>query len=284
MTGPKVALVVDSAASIPQDLVELHNLHVIPQIIIWEGETYLDGVDITIGQFYERLRTAKEMPSTSQPSVGEFHEFFGNLAGDYQSIVGIFISTRLSGTVASATAAAKMLPDFPIEIVDSRSISMAMGFIALAAANAVKDGLNHIEAANAARDLVPKAKAVFVVDSLEYLHRSGRIGGARRLMGSMLSMKPLLHIDDGQIELLASVRTKRKALDRAIEIAQKEVAGKGPVHGSVVHSAALDEAKSFKTKVESAIQFEELFISELSPAVGANVGPGVVALTYYSAG
>jgi DegV family protein with EDD domain len=282
MAESNVAVVVDSSATIPLDLVNKYNLHVIPQIIIWEGETYLDGVDITVEEFYTRLGEAKELPSTSQPSVGEFHDFFRELTEKYASIVGIFVSQDLSGTIASATAAAKLLPDFPIEIIDSRSVSMALGFIAIAAAKAAEQGSSHEEVASAARRAIPKAKAIFVVDTLEYLHRGGRIGGARRLLGSMLSMKPLLHIDDGQIDLVASIRTKRKALERAIELIHEDTSGKRQVYASVVHSAALDEARAFKTQIAEMIGPAELTLTELSPAVGTNVGPGVIGLAYFA--
>ncbi len=281
MSKSRVAVAVDSTAFIPPELVAKYNIHVIPQCLIWEGTTLLDGVDITPDEFYERLGTAKELPTTSQPSAGEFHEFFSRLAETNDSIVGVFISEYLSGTIASAKTAAEMMPDFPIEIVDSRSASMGLGFIALEAARAVEKGLSHVEAAQAARALVPITHAIFVVDTLEFLHRGGRIGGAQRLLGSMLSIKPVLHLDDGRIEPLVSVRTKRKAIERMLEIVADDTRGKGPLHASVIHAAAQDEATKFLEQVRDLLKPVELLTSELSPVVGTNTGPGLVGLGYY---
>lgn len=281
MAKSQVAVAVDSTAYLPPDLAAEYKIHVIPQCLNWEGKTLLDGVDITPGQFYERLKVAKEMPTTSQPSAGEFHEFFGKIMDETESIVGIFISEHLSGTLNSARMALEMMPESSIEIVDSRSASMGLGFIALAAARAAAAGASQPEVVKMARDMVPLAKAIFVVDTLEFLHRGGRIGGAQRLLGSMLSIKPVLHLDDGRIEPLASVRTKKKALLRTLEIVAEDSANKGPLHASIIHAAAPDEAAQFQEAVQNELHPVEIFISELSPVVGANTGPGLVGMAYY---
>ena len=217
MSKEKVAIVVDSTAFIPPDLVEKYNLHVIPLIVNWEGEGYRDNIDIKPDEFYTRLKTAKEMPTTSQPSAGEFHDLFSKLAESYESILAIVISNELSGTLASAKAARDMMPDFPIELVDSRNTAMALGFMVLAAARAVENGADYKEAAEVARSLVDKMRLIFVLDTLEFLHRGGRIGSAQRFIGSMLAVKPLLHVLDGKVEPLASVRTKRKAVKHMLD-------------------------------------------------------------------
>ncbi|GAG62820.1 unnamed protein product [marine sediment metagenome] len=178
MAKSRVAIAVDSTAYIPPGLVKKYNIHVIPQILNWEGESLLDDVDIKPVAFYERLKTAKEMPTTSQPSAGEFHDFFVNITETADSIVGIFVSDDLSGTLDSARTAAKMMGDFPLEIVDSRTTSMGLGFLVLEAARAAEEGLNHLEVAEAVQALIPKMHVLFVVDTLEFLHRGGRIVGS----------------------------------------------------------------------------------------------------------
>lgn len=282
MSKNKVAIVVDSTAFIPPDLVEKYDIHVIPQILNWEGQSYRDNVDITPDEFYTRLKTAKEMPTTSQPSAGEFHEFFANLAESYESILAVLISEPLSGTQASARAARDMMPDFPIDIVDSRSTVMGLGFMVLAAAKAVANGADYKEAAEAARVLKERMRIIFVVDTLEFLHRGGRIGGAQRFVGSMLSIKPLLHIENGKVEPLASVRTKRKAINHMLDLVAEEMGGKTNVHAAVMNAVAPDEAAQIAEEVKQRVNPVELFITELSPVIGTHAGPGTVGVIYYA--
>jgi DegV family protein with EDD domain len=282
MGDSRVAVVTDSTANIPADLVKKYKIHVIPQCLNWEDKTYLDGVDITPNEFYARLGDAKELPTTSQPSAGEFHEFFNKLAEDHDAIVGVFISEFLSGTIASATAAVEMMPDFPVEVVDSRSASMGLGFMILAVARALEDGKSPTEAAGIAEAMKPLTHAIFVVDTLEFLHRGGRIGGANRLLGSMLSIKPVLHLENGKIEPLARVRTKRKALAHVLDHVAADIAGRGAFHASVIHAAAPQEAAVFSEQVRERFSPVELFTTELSPVVGTHTGPGLVGLGYYT--
>lgn len=279
----KVAIVVDSTAFIPPELVTQYDLHVIPQILNWEGKSYKDDVDITPDAFYTRLKTAKEMPTTSQPSAGEFFEFFSEVAKTADSIVAVLISEYLSGTLSSARAAADMMPDeYPIEIVDTRSTAMGLGFMTLAAARAVENGADYKEAAAAARALIDRMRVVFVVDTLEFLHRGGRIGGAKRFVGSMLSIKPVLHLDDGRIEPLASVRTKRKAIQHVLQVMEEEMQGKPNVRVAVINALAPEESNRIVDEVQKRLNPIELLNTELSPIVGAHVGPGMVGIIYYA--
>jgi DegV family protein with EDD domain len=278
----KVAIVVDSTAFIPPDLVAQYNLHVIPQVLNWEGESYRDNVDIEPNEFYTRLKTAKEMPTTSQPSAGEFHEFFSKVAETADSIVAILLSEHLSGTLASARAAVDMMDEYPIEIVDSRSTVMGLGFMVLAAARAIENGADYKEAAAAARALKEKMRIIFVVDTLEFLHRGGRIGGAKRFVGSMLSIKPILQLIDGKIEPLASVRTKRKAINHMLQVAEDEMQGKTNIHVSVMNALAPSEGKNIMAEMERRLKPVELYSTELSPVIGTHVGPGTVGVIYYA--
>lgn len=278
----KVAVVVDSTAFIPKELIKQYNLHVIPQVLNWEGQSYKDDVDITPDAFYTRLKTAKEMPTTSQPSAGEFFEFFTEVSKTADSIVAVHLSEYLSGTLASARAAVDMMPDFPIEIVDTRSTAMGLGFMALEAARAIANGADYKEAAEAARALVPYMHIVFVVDTLEFLHRGGRIGGAKRLIGSMLSIKPVLHLEDGRIEPLASVRTKRKAINHVLDMIETDMKDKKNVHAAVMNALAPEESQMMFDEVKRRLNPVEIFNTELSPIVGAHVGPGTLGVIYYA--
>jgi DegV family protein with EDD domain len=280
MSKLKVAIVTDSTCNLPVELVEEYGLHVIPQVLIWDGATLRDGVDITVADFYQRLATSESVPTTSQASAGQFVEFFSEVAKTAESIVAILISDELSGTLDSARAAKDMMEGTPIEIVDSRSAAMGLGFVVLTAARAARQGLSAAEVADVARAVVPKVKVMFVVDTLEYLHRGGRIGGARRLLGSMLSVKPLLHLVDGRIEALENVRTKKKAVARLLELAVADVAGQ-PVRAAVMDAVAPQEAEQISRSVQELMKPLEIIRSELTPVIGAHVGPGTVGVVYF---
>jgi len=279
----RIAVVTDSTAYLPPELVAQYGIHVMPQQLIWGDETFLDGVTIDPPTFYERLSRSGDIPTTAQASAGEFAALFAEAARNADGIVGVFISTELSGTVASALAAQELLPDLPIaiEVVDSRSTTMGLGFVALAAARAAAKGRGLAEVASAARELVPRVNVLFIVETLEYLHKGGRIGGASRLLGSALRIKPLLHLSEGRIDGLERVRTKRKAVQRMLEVMAERV-GNAPVHAAVIHANAPEEATRLREQVRERFPYTELHLAELSPVIGTHVGPGTVGVAFYT--
>ncbi len=281
MAKTKVAIVVDSTAYLPQEVIDQYNMHVIPLVVNWEGESLHDNVNIKPDQFYRRLQTAKEMPTTSQPSPGDFKKVYEKAAETAESIVCLTISQPLSGTYASAIAARQMTESVPIDVVDSRSTTMGLGFMALAAAQAVANGADYKAAAAVARALIPKMRVVFVVDTLEFLHRGGRIGGASRYIGTMLSIKPILHLSEGKIEPLDRVRTKNKAVAHMLQIMAQETGGK-KTHAAVVHASAPDEASQIFARVQGQMAPASLYLTEISPVIGTHTGPGAVAVVYYT--
>ena len=282
MSKKKVAIMTDSVANLTPEVIAEHDIYVIPQILNWEGKTLLDQIDITTAEFYERLPKARELPKTSQPSPGQFTEHFQKVAEGAESIVAVFVSAALSGTIQSAHLGAEAMGDYPIEIVDSRSASLGLGLLAVAAARRAAAGDDYRAVAEYVRGLVPRMRVMFVVDTLEYLHKNGRIGGAKRLLGSMLSIKPVLQLEDGQIEPLASVRTKSKAIAHMLDIVLGEIKDKQHVHAGVIHALAPSDAAYIKQQVLEAARPEEMLINELTPVIGANVGPGVVGMGYYT--
>ncbi len=282
MSKESVAIVVDSTADINPELVKKYNIHVIPQILNWEGESLKDKIDITADAFYKRLAQTKATPTTSQPSAGEFYEFFSKVAETADSIVAVLLSDQLSGTLASARAAVDMMGDYPIELVDSRFISMGLGFMAIKAAQAAQSGASMAEVAAAAGALIPHMNLVFVADTLEYLHRGGRIGGAKRLVGSILSVKPVLHVDNGRVEPFASIRTKKKAVKHMLQNAVEQMKGKENVHVSIMHASSPKEADALYQQVHEKLNPSELMISEMSPIIGTHTGPGTIGMIYYA--
>jgi len=281
MSSYKITVVTDSTAYIPEEA--LGNLHipVIPLWLIWGDERLRDGVDIDPPTFYRRLREAKIFPTTSQPSAGEFVDFFRQAGAGADAIVGVFISSKLSGTIPSAQAAQAQLPDLPIRIVDSLSTSMGLGFIALAAARAAAAGKSLDEVVAAAEGVRDRVHVLFAVDTLEYLYRGGRIGGAKRLLGTALSIKPLLHLEDGHVEALAQVRTKRKAIARMLAVAEERLAGKRMAEAAVIDVDSPDEGDALAERVKGRFGISTVYRSTVSPVIGVHGGPGTVGIAFY---
>lgn len=281
MAKAKIGILTDSTAYIPENLLAEFDIQVIPLNVNWSGKSFLDNVDITPEEFYSKLKSEDELPTTSQPSAGAFKALFESLAEKYEGVVAILISSDLSGTIASALAAKDMLGDFPVEVVDSRLTTMGLGFMVLKAAVTAKNGGSLSEVAESARSLIGKIRVMFVLDTLEYLHKGGRIGGAKRLLGSLLAMKPLLEIADGKIEPLDSVRTKKKALQTMLSIFEKDAAGKANIHMTVFHGVADRDAEMVMDSIKNSFQPKTLVPSKLSPVLGVHTGPGTVGLAYY---
>jgi DegV family protein with EDD domain len=280
MSKAKIAIVTDSTANLPDKLLAQHNIQVIPLHIHWGTDDLRDGVDIQASEFYRRLVASDTLPTTSQPSVGEFVAFFQQVATTAESIVGVFISDKLSGTQASARAAKELVPNVPIEVVDSQSTAMGLGLVVLTAVRAAAEGYNAIEVAEIARASVPQTRVIFVVDTLEYLHKGGRIGGAQRLFGSMLSIKPLLHLEGGEVRPLARIRTKKKAISHMLEIAIQDHTAKSPKTLVVLSAAAGEEAEEVQETLRAQFPTTELFMADISPVVGVHTGPKALGLAY----
>lgn len=276
----KVAIVTDSSPYIPEEIIAQNGIHVVPLTVIWGEEDFYDGVDITPVQFYQRLENAKVMPSTSQPSVADFEVLFRSLHEEGYDILSILISEDLSGTVSSATQAKKMLPDANIEIINSRTLAMALGFLVLAAARAAKQGASLGECKRLVENYLDKVGVVFVLDTLEFLHRGGRIGAAKRFMGTLLNVKPVLAIDDGLVVPLDSVRTQKKALERIVELIEEKTSGHKNIRLATLHANNPETAQFVLDEALKRIPAVEQVFSEVSPVLGTHAGPGAVGLAY----
>lgn len=229
----KFALVTDSTAYVPAELVQKHNISVVPLILVWGDEMFEDGVDILPKEFYTRLKTAKVMPSTSQATPAKMQAIFQSLVDQGMDVLGMFISSKLSGTMQSAMQAKDTMGSAgeKVTLVDSQCTSMALGFQVLAAARAMDAGASLQECAAIAEKAHEKAGLFFAVDTLEFLHRGGRIGGAQRFIGSALNLKPILALKDGRVEGVERIRTKGKAQDRILELVSEKVKG-NPISAS----------------------------------------------------
>jgi len=281
-TGRRIAVVTDSTCDLPRELAKEHGIRIIPQILIMGTKTWRDGVDIDPPAFYELLQTSPDFPSSSQPSVPDFEAVFAELAKDADGIAAILVSDELSGTLNSARMAKESLPDVPIEIVDTRSVSAQLGFIALAAARAAAAGGDLQTVADTARAMIGHASVYFVVDTLEYLHRGGRIGAASRLFGTALNLKPLLTVKDGIVQPVTKVRSRRKALATLFQMLDEELAGKEWIQMAVLHVAAPEEAAQLAEQLVDRYHPAEMTHAECGPVVGTHVGPGTLGAAYYA--
>jgi DegV family protein with EDD domain len=278
----KIALVTDSTTYMPPELVKKYNISVAPQVLIWGDQTYKDGVDIQSGEFFTRLKSTKVMPTTSQVAVVSFQEIFQDLVSKDFEVLAVLVSSKLSGTVQSAVQARDLMgaAGEKIHVVDSQSVAMALGFQALAVARALEQGASLKDAIALAEKSCEYTGVFFAVDTLEFLHRGGRIGSAQRFLGTMLNMKPILAIQDGRVEGIDRIRTKNKAHDRVLELTMEKVAGRTPVRLATLHANAAEDAKVLLARAEQALNPVESIFTEVSPTVGTHAGPGTVGLAF----
>ena len=278
----KVAVVTDSTAYIPEELCKKTNISVVALSVIWDGETFFDGVTIKPTEFYTRLKDAKTMPTTSQATPEDMHKTFSGLLERGYDVMGLFISQKLSGTLASAIQAREELVSAKdkISIFDSETIAMALGFQALAVARAALAGASLTDCQKLAEKVRPNTGVYFAVETLEFLHRGGRIGGAQWLLGAAINMKPILTIKAGIVDSADRARTLSKAHDRVIELVAEKCAGKSNIRLATLHANAEANAKSVLEKASAKLNAVESVLSEVSPAIGTHMGPGTVGLAY----
>ena len=272
-----IGVVTDSSCDLPTVLVSSARIVVVPLTVRFGSEEFVDGVDISPPQFWSRLRTATQLPETAAPSVGGFMEAYANLrSGGATGAIAICLSAELSGTYQAAVLAAERVEGFPVKVVDSRAVSMALGLQVLDAATRAAAGASLAEVAKAAQANPSKANLLAALDTVEYLRRGGRIGGAQAFIGSLLNVKPLITFTDGVVVAAGRVRTRSKAtealLDRVRQLAPRIRSL------SVIHGGA-GEVDSFVDSVSQAAGRSALAAS-LGPVVGTHSGPGVLGVAY----
>lgn len=281
----KVAIVTDSVASIPQKLVEELNIRLVPYYIHRGTETLRDLVTAKTESFYEWMKTATEIPKTANPSPGEYFEKYRQLAEQgVRNIVSIHITSKGSGAYGAALAAKRMLlekfPGVNIEVIDSLNVQMCQGWMAIEAARAGLKGFSLEEITAKVRQMIPVSHMLQTADTLRYLYLGGRIGRAKHLVASMLDIKPIISMVDGEIVALGQARTRKKVY-RAMVDKLDAIAGQSAVKVAYVHAAAREEAEKLKSMVESQVEVVESLVSELSPALGVHSGPGTVGFCFY---
>ncbi|MEO8288142.1 MAG: DegV family protein [Chloroflexota bacterium] len=282
----RIAFVTDSTAGMPADQVEKYKVSIVPLQVIFGTEAFRDGIDLTQAEFFSRLKAAKTLPTTSQPSVADFEETYKKLLADpdVDSVISVHLSPRLpSGTYSSAVQAAERVSagtGKKISVIDSETAYMGEGLMVINGARAAEKGAPHDEIVKLIKDMVPKVKILLLVDTLEYLQRGGRIGGAQAFLGGLLNIKPILHVQDGRVEPLERVRTRRKAMERLVELGA-EIAGGKPCQICVGQAEAEEDAKTLSQMVHRKMNVVEEFASDLGPVISTHTGPGVLGFVFY---
>jgi DegV family protein with EDD domain len=274
-----VAVVTDSTAYLSDELIEGYGIHVVPLYVVLAGHSGREGWDIGPGDVARALGVRGQTVSTSRPTPGDFVAAYRRaLATGADRLVSIHLSSELSGTWDAARLAASQVGEHIVTVVDSRSAAMGAGFAVLAAARSAAAGADAAAVARAAQETADATRTFFVVDTLEYLRRGGRIGSAAAVLGSALAVKPVLHVQDGRVVPLEKVRTSARALNRLVQRAV-EAAGQGPVSVAVHHLAAPERAERLAAELRDRLpQLRELHVTELGAAIGAHVGPGAVGI------
>lgn len=275
-----VKIITDSSTGLPESYVQELSIEVLPLNLHFDGKDYRDGVDIKTSDFYTRMAQSDQLPKTSQVSEFAFEQAFRQYLDQGYDILALPVSGRISSTMASALSAQTEFPGAPIEIVDTQLVAMALSFQVLAAARGAAAGASLAECKKIAEDAYPKIGVYFTVDNLKYLAAGGRINSAKRFMGTVLNIKPLLQIREGKIEAVESVRSSRKAIERMVQLVERDIAGRTPVRVSVFHALMEETAKEVLDQCTRQFNAVESILAEVSPTIGAHTGPGTLSIAY----
>jgi DegV family protein with EDD domain len=276
----QVKIVTDSTADIPLEIREKLGIEMVPLKVHFGNESFYDSVDISSSEFYQKLRQSQELPTTSQPSPVDFMEVYKELCDQPEtSVLSIHLSSALSGTYQSAMLAKSLLDNkAKVALVDSKSACYGLGLLVIAAAEAAQAGKSLEEIQALVQQLRKGTRIYFILDTLEYLYKGGRIGKASALFGSLLNIKPILTIDDGgEVDSVDKVRGHKKALGRIIELLQKEFEGQ-IINVCIGHSEASDSAEQLYNFINDHFQVNRHTYTHIGPVIGTHVGPGTLAV------
>ena len=271
-----VRIVTDSSADLPLDLAEKHQITVVPCYVVIDDHSLKDGVDIQADEFYRRLQSEGRTPTTAQPTVADFSEVYRDLVGQGDQIVSIHVSGKLSGTINSAQQAKDLLEGGgDVEIIDSRLASIALGLAALDAAEMAADGVDYLEIAEKVRAGLSSHHGLFALDTLEYLQKGGRIGKARAFMGSILNVKPILRLQDGEAHPVERPRNRERAMRRLVELAQ-ELA---PVRRlAVTYSTDPERMLILKQELSNLLPADQIIEARFGSTLGTYIGPDALGV------
>jgi DegV family protein with EDD domain len=284
---PNVGIVTDSTICLPGDLLNKYGIRFGSVILIIDGKSYRDQVEITPGEFYRRQKEIRGIATTSAVSAADFADIFRDLSKKTDAILCLPLSKALSATYDSAIQAKKMViaesPEVSIEIIDTKTAAGALGLLVLEAARAANDGKSLAEVTQIAHEMIPKVKFIGTLDTLKYLVRGGRAPKAAGMLGDLIQMKPIIGLvgSNGQVDMLGKVRTKTKAIAKIVEVAKNYIDAGRPVHAIVQYADVIEDGEKLRDLVASAFNCGELYMTELTPVMCCHTGP-MIGLAFYS--
>jgi DegV family protein with EDD domain len=273
----KTAVVTDSTAYIPKELRDKWNIQMIPLNVIFEGEVYQEEVDIQAEEFFEEVKQ-RELPTTSQPPVGQFVELFEQLSKDYDAVISIHLSSGISGTFQGAVAAGNMVESIKVYPIDSEMSCMIQGFYALEAAEWAARGEQPESIITRLEELKKSTRAYFMVDDLSHLQRGGRLSSAQAFIGSLLQVKPLLHFENKVIVPFEKIRTRKKAMKRIVDLLREDTQNDSEYQAVIIHANREKEAIEWMDELTPQFSNVEFRISYFGPVIGTHLGEGAMAL------
>lgn len=276
-----IHIIADTTSSIPVPEAKSLGISYMPQIIIFGSQSYRDDTEMDTATFLKRLRTSATLPKTAAPPPALYTPIYARLATKENTIIVLCPSAEVSGTYRSATVAAADFPNADIRIIDTRRIASGLGSIVLQATEWANQGMDADTLVTNIQNLMRCERTYFLVDTLEYLYKGGRIGGAKMLFGSILQVKPILMLKDGRTEPVETQRTKRRAQTRVKELILKNISRQTPIRLTIAHGDAAEEALRLAQELKTELGINEIPIYELPPAVIVHAGPGVLAFSFF---
>ncbi|HZG73704.1 MAG TPA: DegV family protein [Chondromyces sp.] len=272
----KTAIITDSTAYLPKELREQLNIHMIPLSVIMGQETYNEEIDITAQDFYEEVRSQEKLPTTSQPPIGKFVELYEELAKEYDAVVGIYLSSGISGTYQTSITAGEMAEGVEVHSFDSEISCAPQGFYVLKAAEMAQEGKGPEEILAALHQMKETARAYFMVDDLNHLKRGGRLSGAQAFIGGLLQVKPILHFVEKKIVPFEKIRTEKKALKRMAELFEADYNKGKPLKATIIHANREEDAKKWMAELKEKFPDAEWELSYFGPVIGTHLGEGAL--------
>jgi DegV family protein with EDD domain len=278
-----VKIVADTTAGLPREMLKTLGIPLIPQIVVFGEESFRDDTELDTAAFLEKLKSAKELPKTAAPAPAVYNPIYAEAEQRGESVIVIAPSEKVSGTVRAATVAAQDFPKADVRVVDSMTIAGNLASLVLMAEEWAKAGLEAEPIISRLNNWIPRGRIYFLVNTLEYLQKGGRIGGAKALVGELLQIKPILCLRDGQVEPFEQQRTKKRAVARLVEIIEEQCPKSIEAHLCVMQADAMEEAEALAAELKSRMNLISIPIYELPPAIVVHGGPGVLGIGFFVA-
>lgn len=274
-------IVADTTCGLPRELLKQRGIPFVPQVVIFGDEAYHDDSELDTPAFLQKLKESPTLPKTAAPEPPLYFPIFEEAKRRGESVVVVAPTGKASGTVRSAQTAALEFPGLDVRVVDTQTVSCNLGSMVLVADDMAKAGASADEVVARLNDMIPRGRLYFLVDTLEYLAKGGRIGGAKRLLAELLEIKPILQVKDGQVESFEQQRTKKRALARLVEVVTEQCKGGDEAHLCVLQVEAKKEAESLVEELKSKIKVPHIPIYELPPAIVVHAGPRAMGLGFF---